>query len=440
MDMSSMSLIKPDLQSILYENADRSVILIDVPLSIALSQGTRENPCKDLLYSETPLEKPHPSTEPRSEKARQKVQERNLAGGLAQSPIWRDWLLSGLEEIRASHASRFCLERPRKPSADVHDQGHETESEASGLWEEQTGTRYREMPLKVKRPGGRRAIELQAPLILPPSALSSNYETARVADAICRIISNPFPRTARIQFSDDARSYRVPPFASFMLSKVNYREATYFSKAAVKAFPEPSVSAAPGQFDLIVLDPPWANRSARRSKMYKTRQGAEENPLEVLQEILGKHIAPEAIVACWITNKSNVQETALQLYESWGVQLTEEWTWLKTTVDGEPICEIDGIVRRPYETLFLGKLIDGTVSGDDDLTSNQVVRKRLIVGVPDIHSRKPCLKPLIEPLMPDSSNYRALEIFARNLTAGWWSWGDEVLKYNWEGCWTQPKD
>ncbi len=39
--------------------------------------------------------------------------------------------------------------------------------------------------------------------------------------------------------------------------------------------------------------------------------------------------------------------------------------------------------------------------------------------------------------MPDPSDYQALEIFARNLTAGWWSCGDEVLKFNWEGCWTE---
>ncbi|KAK3076285.1 hypothetical protein LTS18_013420, partial [Coniosporium uncinatum] len=30
---------------------------------------------------------------------------------------------------------------------------------------------------------------------------------------------------------------------------------------------------------------------------------------------------------------------------------------------------------------------------------------------------------------------RGLEVFARHLVEGWWSWGDEVLKFSWDGCW-----
>ena len=57
------------------------------------------------------------------------------------------------------------------------------------------------------------------------------------------------------------------------------------------------------------------------------------------------------------------------------------------------------------------------------------------MSVPDLHSRKPCLKELIETLLLDANHYRALEVFARHLVAGWWSWGDECLKFNWEGNW-----
>ncbi|KAL8945682.1 MAG: hypothetical protein Q9222_007813 [Ikaeria aurantiellina] len=375
-----------------------------------------------------------------SQKAKQKVQEQNLLGGLAQSPVSRDWLLSGLSEIRANCASKFCLDRQSKISTDVLDQGSKTENKASGPWEEQPGTLGRALPLAEGKPGSWQALKLQASLILSPLALSNTYEITRLADATCRIVINSFQRTVRICISDTTQSFRVPPFASFMLSKLNHREAAHFSRATVKAFPEPSATAAPGQFDFILLDPPWGNRSVRRSKKYKTRQGIDDEPLGVLEAMLGKHVAPGGIVACWITNKASVRETALQLFDAWDVQLVEEWIWLKTTVGGEPICEIDGVMRRPYETLLLGRLNDGTVSSDDLPASEESVKKRLIVGVPDIHSRKPCLRPLIGPLMADSSNYRALEIFARNLTAGWWSWGDEVLKYNWEGCWTQPNE
>ena len=33
--------------------------------------------------------------------------------------------------------------------------------------------------------------------------------------------------------------------------------------------------------------------------------------------------------------------------------------------------------------------------------------------------------------------YEALEIFARNLTSGWWAWGNEVLKFQSDECWIE---
>jgi N6-adenosine-specific RNA methylase IME4 len=50
------------------------------------------------------------------------------------------------------------------------------------------------------------------------------------------------------------------------------------------------------------------------------------------------------------------------------------------------------------------------------------------------------LKELIGPMMPDPKNYRALEVFARNMTSGWSAWGDEAMKFNWDGNWTDLKD
>ncbi|KAL8716853.1 MAG: hypothetical protein Q9181_008386, partial [Wetmoreana brouardii] len=233
--------------------------------------------------------------------------------------------------------------------------------------------------------------------------------------------------------------YRVPPLATFMFAKVGQREASHFSDAACKILSEPTMSAAPGQFDFILLDPPWDNKSVRRSETYQTRRKAEEDPLTVLREMLGRHIAPGGLVACWITNKESVRAAALETFWIWGVELIEEWAWLKTTIHGEPVCKVDGIIRRPYEVLLIGRSRNLTSDADEDSDLIRSVRKRLVVGVPDLHSRKPCLKTLIEPMMLDKSNYRALEIFARHLTAGWWSWGDEVLKYNWEGYWTKAE-
>lgn len=158
----------------------------------------------------------------------------------------------------------------------------------------------------------------------------------------------------------------------------------------------------------------------------------ENSPLEAISCILGQHIAPGALMACWITNNAAVRDGALDMLSGWGLELIEEWAWLKVTQKGEPVTEINGVWRKPYEVLLVGRKPDFTrpVCGcRRDPPAN--VMRRVIVAVPDIHSRKPNLRDLLAQLLPRRiSDYRCLEIFARNLTAGWCAWGNEVLKYN----------
>ncbi|KAL8997602.1 MAG: hypothetical protein Q9169_003149 [Polycauliona sp. 2 TL-2023] len=297
--------------------------------------------------------------------------------------------------------------------------------------------RTQEFEIKVPERGTVIWREPQGPLILASSATTEAYRVPQARDLMNRVIHNPSARPLRVHVGHPGRKYNIPPSSIFMLSRIGQREASHFSKMTTKIFPEPSQSAAPGQFDFILLDPPWENRSARRSKAYDLRRKADEDPMDVLGGMLGNHMAPGALVACWITNKTPVRDAALQAFESWGVEIVEEWAWLKTTVHGEPICNLDGLMRRPYEILLVGKKADVTCDQSDDSTLAKSITKRVIVGVPDLHSRKPCLKEMIEPMMKHRSNYRALEVFARNLTAGWWSWGDEALKYNWTGYWAE---
>jgi N6-adenosine-specific RNA methylase IME4 len=142
----------------------------------------------------------------------------------------------------------------------------------------------------------------------------------------------------------------------------------------------------------------------------------------------------DSFIGIWITNKPSIRALILSptgLFATWGVTLVEEWLWLKTTTSGTPVTPIDGVWRKPYEVFLLGKKIAGPESAG--------VTRRVIVGVPDLHSRKPCLKALLERLIL-REGYEALEVFARNLTAGWHSWGDQVLMFNWEGCWVDDDE
>jgi len=105
--------------------------------------------------------------------------------------------------------------------------------------------------------------------------------------------------------------------------------------------------------------------------------------------------------------------------------LIEEWIWLKVTASGQPICRLESTYRRPYEILLLGRKTDQNVPVQ--------VKRRVFVGVPDLHSRKPNVRNFIDSMLGPS--YHGLEIFARNLTAGWWAWGNEVLKFQGEEHW-----
>lgn len=187
------------------------------------------------------------------------------------------------------------------------------------------------------------------------------------------------------------------------------------------------------EFDLIVMDPPWPNRSARRKKgSYHTASDLDGIRSTLSLIPVACHLAPNGLAAVWITNKAGVLELLTSprgLFAEWGLELVGEWTWLKVTTAGEPMVEVDSTWRKPWERLLIAKRrgAEGTRMPN---------RGRVIVSVPDLHSRKPNLRPLFEDILPPG--YRGLEIFARNLTAGWWSWGDEVLKFQQPDHWAEP--
>ena len=251
-----------------------------------------------------------------------------------------------------------------------------------------------------------------------------------------RLIHNPHPHPAPIHLaSSAAQTYTIPPGATFFHSSITPLTTPHFT-TSIQTLPSTSPTTS-GKFNFILLDPPWKNRSVRRSHNYETAgYGQEADPMTALNDMLAQHMAPHALVAIWITNTARVRASALESFQAWGVSLVEEWTWVKTTIHGAPVTELDGIWRKPYECLLLGRKI-GEEGGEVPVVA---LRKRIIVGVPDLHSRKPSLKALVEPTMQDPREYRALEIFARNLTAGWCAWGDEVLRFNWEGHWAKPRN
>ena len=440
---------------------------------------------------------PYPSTEPKSAKARQRVIER--LGDDGKAVVDEAWIREGLEEVRKSlrdgdgkgAEGRWCLERSVVPGLEGGRRGGKKRKRKRGMADQEHHSKVLQLGDGNEEDAKTRAIHNEKPLSngtimdeatglhqfaeggLEPCLRSSSIgehswdaaeqdsdplillaeETSTcehlfVKEVGNRLVSNPSESIYLLtlpvskETGSDSPTYLLPPLSSFMLSNINSESIETFSQSAYSMLPKRSKSAGPGQFDFVLLDPPWANRSVRRSRKYETIESRDEetDPLIHLEGMLGQHIAPGGLVGCWVTNKVTVREKAMRLFESWGVDLVDEWVWLKVTTQGEPVTELGGLWRKPYEVLLLGKkaLKDetGRTLECTGGTEDKVVKKRLLIAVPDLHSRKPNLKELIEPMMPDPEKYRALEVFARNMTAGWWTWGDECLKYSWTGFWS----
>ncbi|KAE8134651.1 MT-A70-domain-containing protein [Aspergillus pseudotamarii] len=508
--------------SILYQNSQNTVFLLDIPTSIALAQDfspvQQESPsdsselisstqvCLRHVLSSTPLKVPYPgSTEPKTDAARAKVlqripvSEREIHDAIA--PLVRE----ALHEIRLSlGGDEWCFERRTlAPDSGRNCTAHCREGNVSlgkrsrkGL--ESSGNDDCRFPVEDYTdstvPGKStklRGVPQNPDLVNPPLVLSPGLNLFDSMSGLCNLV-------VRNTSSDHAtvragcvlgrhgnstetncaqhynHTYYIPPLSSFLLCKLP------ISQSATK--PNRFIDPIPGlsrdrKFDLILLDPPWVNRSVRRSGHYHTQHYLEGDLLtQCIRDILRVHLQdshctfrcgtsddristpkpPEpqtqsSIAAIWITNSAKARRTAYDAIQGAGLSVCEEWIWIKATANGDPITPIDGLWRKPYEVLVIGRMNSPQLPAvSSEKSGGGVVTRRFIAAVPDVHSRKPNLKEIFEkvffddaspsPKSEDRTTYSALEVFARNLTAGWWACGDEALKFNSEEWWVHDKD
>lgn len=203
--------------------------------------------------------------------------------------------------------------------------------------------------------------------------------------------------------------YVIPAHATFLLSDLNRIQ--------------PLVNGGK-KFNLIIIDPPWENKSVKRSRRYSSLPTSQLKRLPI--PLLA---APDCLVVTWVTNRpSHLQCVRDELYPHWGVEVAAEWLWVKVTTSGQFVFPLDSEHKKPYEMLVLGRFNSSTSQSEGNCEIPVMEDHRLIVSVPStLHSQKPCLSEVLKPYL--GPNPECLELFARNLHPGWTSWGNEVLKF-----------
>lgn len=425
---------------ILWQNQDSTVTLIDVPGSIAGAQERDKPAIRRHLLSSPPLQLPFPSNEPKSASARAKVDNNAVHAELHVE--YQTLLHRALKDVRDAFGGDWCLPRPF-----VEDRPRNAKkrklSEEAGCESEFATTTLPDRLLSTLASSQKPHGDLYTLSLLgnDEGHLLDPENRSRRTDSTAHFISNQNSEPSELTATSDPHEpifkFHVLPNASFYLG--DCADSRPFHAAISDQAQQQDTKK---HFDFILLDPPWPNRSVKRThktagSTYITSPSLWDVRDLILDTDLDMLMDEGCLVGMWITNKPAVRDLVLGedgIFACWGVELVEEWIWLKTTIHGEPVTPLDALWRKPYEVLLHGRKqrYGASVHSSSDVT------RRVLISVPDLHSRKPCLKTLIEPMLRGGAEgYRALEVFARYLVAGWWSWGDECIKFNWDGYWKQ---
>ncbi|KAK3707496.1 hypothetical protein LTR37_012138 [Vermiconidia calcicola] len=422
---------------ILWHNDEQSVYLIDIPRSIETAQGETTQDLRHLVSS-LPLQSPFGSNEPKSALAKAKVEGNSVITDL--HAIYQDLLSNAGDKVRKNYDGPWCLPRPfteDAPRTTKKRKLHEDSSEPPLA----ASSQYKLERSRSALPGALLSSLARSDKHDAYSVSSDDLDRGEGNGKANRFFSNASDRSSSLHITrsdqDESFAFRIPPHASFYLG--DCADSNPF-RAAVRTQAQQLNTRA--SFDFILLDPPWPNSSVKRTHQtpgstYSTSASIADMRELLLDTKVDFLMAEDCLIGVWITNKPTIRDLVLGedgIFECWDVEPVEEWIWLKTTVHGEPVSALDALWRKPYEALLLGRM-RSLSNRQEHSTDPSKVKRKVIISVPDMHSRKPCLKELIEPLMPDPKNYRALELFARYLVTGWCSWGDECIKYNYEGFW-----
>ena len=204
--------------------------------------------------------------------------------------------------------------------------------------------------------------------------------------------------------------YVFPPHSCFFLGDFSRFHSAILSLAQQQPF------------DLIVIDPPWRNSSAKRSGVYR------ELPYWNLTSLPLFHFyhsgqSRTTWVAIWVTNDPELRLFIFErLLPAWKLKAYGIWYWIKVSSQGLILNSFRSSRHKPYEQLIIAQSHDAN-------ESEKLERVQTFISIPAVHSRKPRIDQLFSRVLPTESCMK-LELFARQVSPGWICCGNQVLMFN----------
>lgn len=365
--------------AIRFVNDELNVFVIDIPRSLELANGDGR------IYSSKALTTPYITPEPKGKKRATFVASLPADHVAFHEGIQKDVRRALQSIISSTYFSEWCLARIESGKAEP-------------------------LSLCFSSHGGDVDQQDSLPLIL--SSIQNDFPSQESLSH--DIVLNPNTASTLIQVAGQD-AFWIPGTCAFVWSSIE--RALSMLAEYHKAFNL--------LFDMILMDPPWTNRSVRNGRKYCTAEDQPLDPFDYAIQVVERHRKSTGYVAIWVTNKAAVHKRVLSAMASLRLRPVEEWVWVKVTDQGEPMMPLDGVWRKPYEILLIFR--------HEVEDAPHLALRRYIFAVPDVHSRKPNLKELFSKVFQTAD---VLELFARNLTTGWWCIGNEVLNFQHESAWS----
>ncbi|UKP01139.1 MT-A70 family methyltransferase [Nostoc sp. UHCC 0870] len=176
-----------------------------------------------------------------------------------------------------------------------------------------------------------------------------------------------------------------------------------------------------GQYQCIVIDPPWFYRLRSKDKTHRNRIPYEPMRTEEILALPIPELCDKSGCVLWLWFTNNHMIEAAQCLQVWGFELKTILTWEKVTKDGTKThIGVGHWLRNSTEHCALA--VRGNVKAFSGRTLTN--ESTILHAKRREHSPKPPqFFELVDKLCPDMTK---LEMFARESRDGWDSWGDEA--------------